>query len=184
MRQVLESRRVAAVYGHYVAARGNRRMARRRDIDPASIRQQLPYLYIVQVERSGGELHFRFRLMGTELVHVFKREGTGGYVRELELGGWEVEWRNSLVYAVETKVPVVAVDKIKLSNGRELEVEHLALPLSDDEVTVDRVIGAIDFLVLPESELKDVLAKLDWSATKHVDVPKRLMITNLALPLD
>jgi hypothetical protein len=89
-----------------------------------------------------------------------------------------------LVGEVETKVPVVAVDKIKLSNGRELEVEHLALPLSDDEVTVDRVIGAIDFLVLPESELKDVLAKLDWSATKHVDVPKRLMITNLALPLD
>jgi hypothetical protein len=102
MRRVLESRRIAAVYGHYVAVRGTRRMARRSDIDPARIRQQLPYLYIVQVERGASELRFRFRLMGTELVHVFKREGTGGYVREFELGGWEVEWRNPMTRSPST----------------------------------------------------------------------------------
>jgi len=183
-RAVFESTRNASVYAYYIGACGENAMPRRQDIDPARMKAQLPYIYMVQVVRDESAPRFKFRLMGTELVNVLKQDGTGAFVRDLDLGGWEKEWRACLMYAAEAKVPVVALDKVTHESGLLVNVEHLAMPLSEDGDTVDRVFGALDFLGFRETGVEQALSEVNWSQLENVEVPKRLIITNLALPLE
>jgi len=121
--------------------------------------------------------------MGTKLVDIIKHEGTGQFTRELPLGGWEREWRKTLLYVMDNSRPAVALDILKLPNGLEMELEHLALPLSDDGKTVSHILGAIDFLGYDYQAISEKTKDILWSDIVDIEVPKRLIITNLAIDL-
>lgn len=184
LKKVFESDRISSVYSYYIAVRRDRAMPARADIDPSAIKRQLPYVYICQVERVKDGPAFRFRLMGTELVTVLREEGTGRYIRELNLGGYEQTWRESALAAYRARCPIVAIDAIALKTGFSVEAEHLMLPLSEDGEQVDRLLGAIDFLGYTDDQLTRVFEQVDWADVDRVEVPKRLLITNLAMPID
>jgi len=183
MRFVLASRKNAAIYAHWVNARGDREMPQRKDIDPEKIKHELPYVYIAQVMRDEGGIWFRFRLMGTKLVENLKTEGTGRMLLDLQIGGWEVEWRKNLLQVTKMMLPVVDESTVTTETGLRLDIEHLAMPLSDDGVTVDRVLGAIDFYNLDEYKLAAALPNLDWNAISTIDLEKRIIISNLRIQL-
>jgi hypothetical protein len=182
-RLVLASRLNAAVYAHWVAACGGRDIPARSDIKPESITRELPYLYIAEVMRDEAGMWFRFRLMGTKLVENLKQEGTGKMLLDLQVGGWEVEWRKNLVYATQIKLPVVDESTIHTESGLRLDIEHLALPLSTDGINVDRVFGAIDFYNSSEKSLSVALPMLDWNAISSIELEKRIIISNLRIQL-
>jgi hypothetical protein len=158
-------------------------MPKRLDIDPALIKQELPYVYIAQVMRDEAGVWFRFRLMGTKLVEHLKQEGTGRMLLDLQIGGWEVEWRKNLLQVTKMKLPVVDESTITTETGLKLDIEHLAMPLSEDGVTVDRVLGAIDFYNMSAQNLAEALPALDWNAISNFELEKRIIISNLRITL-
>lgn len=183
MRLVLASRKNAAIYAHWVNACAGADMPKRMDIDPEQIKQELPYVYIAQVMRDEGGIWFRFRLMGTKLVENLKQEGTDRMLLDLQIGGWEVEWRKNLLQVTKILLPVVDESTITTETGLKLDIEHLALPLSEDGVTVDRVLGAIDFYNMSAQNLAAALPALDWNAISTIELEKRIIISNLRIQL-
>lgn len=183
MRLVLASQLNASVYAHWLIVRGEHSMPRRQDIDPTNIKRELPYVYIAQVMRDEAGMWFRFRLMGSKLVENLKQDGTGRVLLDLQIGGWEVEWRKNLVYATQMKMPVVDESTIHTESGLTLEIEHLALPLSEDDLVVDKIFGAIDFYNTTPSQLSRALPALDWQAISSVELAKRIIISNLSIHL-
>ncbi len=180
MISVFESGRTARLFQHYKSLCGSRDMPSRAELDPADFKHHLPYVYIAKiVDRGAGDIGFQITLMGTELVYVFKQDFTGKLVRDIDLGGLEGVWRTSLLHAFEHRTPMVALDRVRLSNGTELDLEHLALPLADDHRTIDRMFGCFDFPRLNDDWLKQNAAQIDWSKKARVRVPKRLLISRL-----
>ena len=181
MRLVLASKKNAAIYAHWIEACGASNMPKRVDIDPSRIKRALPYVYIAQVMRDEDGVWFRFRLMGTKLVETLKQEGTGRLLLDLQIGGWEVEWRKNLLQVAKSFLPVVDESTITTGTGAKLEIEHLALPLSEDGLTVDRVLGAIDLQDMGGMTLSDVLPSLNWNAISTIELEKRIIIASLRI---
>jgi hypothetical protein len=98
---------------------------------------------------------------------------------DLQIGGWEEEWRRNLVYTVQMKLPVVDESTITAENGTKLDVEHVALPMSEDGTNVDRIFGSIDFFSHSEKEPRTMLPQLDWKKISSVELAKRIIISNL-----
>jgi hypothetical protein len=183
MHLVLASRRNLVVFAHWLHARGERDMPTRQEVDPNAIKAELPYVYIAQVMRDQDGTWFKFRLMGNSIVQNFKVEGSERILLDLQIGGWEEEWRKNLICAVKMCMAVVDEATIHSQSGVDLNIEHLALPLSDDGVTVNRVLGAIDFLNKSEQDLAVVLPQLGSSKIDQIDLEKRIIISNLRIQL-
>lgn len=150
------------------------RLPRRSDIDPAQMIAAIPNTYIVVVERSpAGETTFRLQLFGTELVRLFGAELTGEQVCTLDLGDWGNEWRSTLRYAMRTKAPVIAVHRLEVIRHLPITIEHVALPLSQDGSTVDRLIGAIDVLDDDRDALRSHVNSIDWSSVRRIEDDRR-----------
>jgi hypothetical protein len=77
------------------------------------------------------------------------------------------------------KLPVVDESSITTQTGIKLAVEHVALPLSEDGTTVDRIFGSIDFFSHSENELRAMLPQLDWKKISSIELGKRIIISNL-----
>ncbi len=187
MRLVLASRRNAHVYAHWVNACGTKTMPDRHemqpDVIPLDLLPELPYLYIAEVMRDDLGVWFKFRLMGTGLSERLKQDGTGKMLLDLQIGGWEEEWRKNLVHTVLMKMPVVDESTITTENGLRMDLEHLALPISEDGVNVDRIFGSIDFFGMTEQQLRDAIPNLDWKKISSVELAKRIIISNLRIQL-
>jgi hypothetical protein len=183
MRLVLSSRSNANVYAHWVAARHGRSMPRIEDIDVGKITDKLSYVYFAEVMHDEAGMWFKFRLVGGLLVDQIRQQGTGRMLLELQIGGWEEEWRKNLVYAVKMKMPVVDESTIKTEAGLQLDLEHLALPLSEDGEHVTRIFGAIDFTEMSEADLLKILPEFDWKSVSSIELEKRILISNLRIQI-
>ena len=179
MHLVLASRRNSAVFSHWVQARHDKEMPTRKEIDPHLIKAELPYVYIAEVMHDDDGVWFKFRLLGSNLVRNLKLQGSDHVLLDLQIGGWEEEWRKNLLFAVKMKMPVVDEATIKTETGHDLNIEHLALPVSEDGVAVNRVFGAIDFLTKSDHERDVVLPELSWAKISQIGLEKRIIISNL-----
>ena len=187
MRLVLASRRNATLYAHWVTASLRKAMPTSKDIGPATLSPDLipdlPYIYIARVMRDELGTWFKFRLMGSNLGDRLQQDGTGRMLLDLQIGGWEEEWRRNLVQTVQMKLPVVDESIIKTEAGYDLDIEHLALPISEDGTTVDQIFGSIDFIGQTEADLQKMIPQLDWKKITSVELAKRIIISNLRLQM-
>src|SRR3712207_5864950 len=112
-------------------------MPARRDIDPAQMVPWLRNTFLVDVLHD--PLEFRFRLVGTEVVHRFGMELTGRRLRDLNLHGREHQTRAEYAAVVERREPRYSVE---LSGGRNAwEIDRLLMPLSEDGEIVNMLFG-------------------------------------------
>lgn len=176
MNRVFESVLNTQVYNHYVGACHEDQVPSRRDLDLFTRPGDLPYLYIVDVIARDDDTSFKIRLMGTGMVDILRHEGTGQLVRDLPLGGLEQSWRDTLLYLLEQRRPIVAIDRLILSTGLAIELEHLALPLSRDGDTIDQILGAIAFLGYSHERVTAADDDIGWSDVAAVHVPKRFVV--------
>src|SRR5687768_6789467 len=70
------------VYDYWRAKAGARFAPARREIDPTELRETLPRVLLVDVERQPWE--FRYRLAGTETTRIHGLELTGRTLRSLQ----------------------------------------------------------------------------------------------------
>lgn len=127
------------LYDYWQAKRAGAFAPPRTAVDPAEIRDLLPYIVLADVV--GTPPRFRIRLAGTHVVEAYGEEITGRYADELDFNGIGPEVLAALQAVVRTGRPgVVRRDFVK-QDGRPLRYERLVLPLSSDGVTVDKLFG-------------------------------------------
>lgn len=142
--------RLADVYDYWNRKRRGRAMPARADIDPVDIPHLLGRLYLVDTAETLGA--FRFRLYGSALAQGFGRDRTGSQFHETpEIHGdaavagayWRV-YSDGLPDYVRGR-PIAPDTTFRMYS-------RLLLPLSDDGVQVNMILGAIVFFFRADLE--------------------------------
>jgi hypothetical protein len=119
-------------------------LPRRIDIDPAEISSQLSMVTLTKriedPNRDGGR-RYQFRLAGTGFWRFYGDEIQGRYVDELPIGCRADYWHRVLDMVIDQKRPFHGVTKPNTPVGSHMAQFWVRLPLSDDGVTVDTVLG-------------------------------------------
>jgi hypothetical protein len=129
--------RLRRLYDHWLSLRpAAGGLPGRQHMDPAAIRDLLPWIWMVDVERN--PLRFRYRLLGTEQVHAMERDFTGRFLDEAH---------PSFVASVSYPQYVAAAEHADIGYRRGppvfhltkdyVAIERLLLPLAKDGATVD-----------------------------------------------
>jgi hypothetical protein len=121
--------------------RGDRALPSRCDFPPHELRPWLGNIGIVTVERDQAEIRFRVVLSGTELDSYRGRSITGLYIDEMprNVCGTAQHFKA----CVEQCTPMYVLHDNSPNSAIYTEMGKLLLPLSEDGVTVDRILMAI-----------------------------------------
>lgn len=172
MALALSSKKNTALYDYYMSLANQHQVPRYAHFDIASVRDHLPYVYMSRLVRQGAEQRFRFHMIGDKLVAFFKQEGRGRFIRELRLGGWELEWRRSQLLSLEKRQPVV-VESVVQDAKLRVRLEHLAMPLADYHDGIIYMAGAIDILDYAEDDAARIEAGFTWPNLVYFDIVRR-----------
>lgn len=127
-----------ALYGYWREKRGERLMPRRSDIDPTEIPPRLlPGITLVDVV--SDERRYIYRLVGTGDVQARGLDPTGKSVLEGFFGPSAEDALGCYDRVVATQAPILDPVPFTAVNGRYAMEETLFLPLSDDGVTVNKI---------------------------------------------
>lgn len=140
----LNSPRIHRLHGywqHQCDKRGGL-LPRRGDIAPEQIRDLLPNIMIVDVERD--PMRFRYRLVGTRVVEYNGVEFTGRYLGEI---GWpeEQDLIDSYAFGVNSRQPFFGLLAWELVTGAVGRCEFARLPLSEDGEVVTQILAMEDY---------------------------------------
>lgn len=121
----------------------------RQHLDPADIVPLLPNVWLMDVLPAPTQLrwHFRYRLVGTELVRVFGRDPTGQLFHE----AWPRMAAPGGVYdhhvaVVDERRPSFRRGPSLYDSSRDYQrLERILLPLARDGTTVDVILGLTVF---------------------------------------
>ncbi len=128
---------------YWDSKRRGRRMPARRDLDPIEIPRLLSQIILTDVLRD--PLDFRYRLIGTEVVAVSRRDFTGFRFSELAGKGPDsVLWDNCLT-VVRTRAPFSRRPPYVGPRDDVHSGQNLLMPLSSDGETVDMIFQLIAY---------------------------------------
>ncbi|MHA1600643.1 MAG: PAS domain-containing protein, partial [Alphaproteobacteria bacterium] len=137
--QIIEDKRLLALYGYWESKRGDRAIPARGDIDPLEIPELLPLILLIDVLQTG---EYQYRLMGTEIVNNFGNNVTGLTFTEALPDGPYLEYITGLVRdVVSTGRPLYSEGAFMAKGRANRQVRRLVLPLSDDGHTIDKLLG-------------------------------------------
>jgi len=130
------------------------RLPGRQHIDPLEIPKLLARIAMFDVVRTGAQLRFRFRLMGTGVVDMMGADYTGRWIDDTMTPD-----DCAKLYAAFAQVcagqPHYWERLLPFSNRDFVGHRRLALPLASDGATVDMIIGCY-IPVLREDLREDV----------------------------
>ncbi len=131
------------LFRYWDRKRGDRRMPRRADVDPAELIGFLPALMIVDVV--ADDRRYVYRLVGTREVQARGRDPTGRAVGEAFLGASREGVLANYNRVQLTGQPHVDL-KTVVTNRDRLDNSHVIfLPLSEDGETVSQILVFTDF---------------------------------------
>jgi hypothetical protein len=127
------------LHAYWLAKRGFRIAPSRSAIQlDAALRQD-----IVLVDVVGDPPRFRFSFCGTRLANYYGENLTGKFLDEIDLGSVSVKMISLLTTIVrECRPQVIRARYTKQRDGRRIEFERIALPLSEDGKTVNMILCA------------------------------------------
>ena len=129
---------------YWIEKRGNRLMPSRRDIDPTQIpRKILPNLQIIDVVDGGAR--FRYRLLGTATVEAYGEDFTGRYPDEMFPPDLRDFIHNIYGQVCNSKAPLYLRNRYVTAKGYKLGSKRIYMPLSDDDVEVNHILGVLRF---------------------------------------
>ncbi|WP_430435732.1 PAS domain-containing protein [Oceanibaculum nanhaiense] len=130
------------------------RLPARADIDPLDIPRLLPFLYLVDVEhQTGGTMpyRFRYRLVGTGIVERNGGDPTGHYLDDFENRPFHETIVADYARCAAERRPVAASRRFMDSSGRHWPYQRLVLPLSENGLDVNMLLGGNAFADKPET---------------------------------
>jgi hypothetical protein len=131
------------LHGYWDQRRDGRSMPARADIDIALIPTLLQYVFLVDVLDGGRD--FRFRLVGTHFRDVTGQEVTGQHVAEAFPEQFGAEVRQIWGRVVEERRPVFGRGNLWIPGREHVKWEGIAMPLAEDDRTVNMLFGGVCF---------------------------------------
>jgi len=125
------------LYTYWLKKKGDRIMPARSDINPVDLPNLLPYVMLLDVEKS--PLRFRIRLAGSEIVNIGGMKLTGSWVDE---GPHTENIIQRSTWIVENKRPYYTIDVVAWASKDYKNYTALALPLSSDGKNVDMILSS------------------------------------------
>lgn len=139
-------------------------MPSRGMITPCQIASQLSMVTITEPVRSKTqETRYQFRLAGTGFWRFYGDDIQGQHVDELPIGCRADYWHRVLDQVVEQRRPFHGVTKPNTPLGSHMAQFWIRLPLSDDGVNVNMILGydhicMLEEAVQPQREQRKVFA--------------------------
>ena len=128
---------------YWESKRRGRRMPARRDLDPIEMPRLLPWVLLLDVLRD--PLDIRYRLVGTEVVAIARRDFTGARFSALPGKGPDsVVWDNCMT-VVRSRAPFSRLPPYEGPRDDIERGQNLLLPLSSDGVDVDMIFQVIAY---------------------------------------
>jgi hypothetical protein len=162
------------LFAYWQELRGRRPAPERAEIEPSAIRQILSEAFILALDHTTG---YPFRLAGTRICALFGRELKGEPFVRL----WEEESRRTIIELLgilaDEWVGTVAGATARNSGGELVELELLLLPLSATRPSLQRTIGVLAPLKVPQCIGVSPLGAMTLGSRRHVGaaVEKRLI---------
>jgi hypothetical protein len=162
-RPEFHSPRVAAFYDHWRGLAPHGVLPTRAAIDPAAIRDLLPYVMIIDLEETGGagDFRIRYRLVGTAVAKFSGLDFTGAYLDELD---FDVCTTDDLLKAYRdiraARAPGIGIAFATLDDNQVMDVEYLICPLAPP---------------VADGAIHQCIAIEDYMASAHYD-PDRIKL--------
>jgi hypothetical protein len=142
--QTVISPDLQAIAAHWDAARGAKRMPAFRDIDPVMLGRALRYVWAWKYDRATGD--FTNRLAGEEIVRAFGKSPRGMKMTEFFAPEAYREFLPWHLRVIDEPAFLHGAGKVYSQVDRNFTGERIMLPLSEDGVTGDGVLGATVYL--------------------------------------
>ena len=142
-RSDINSEILRRLFDYWDSLRGGAEMPRRGDLDPIDIPHEcLPFVMLFEVERV--PLRFLIRLAGTRITDLYGQEPGGKYLDQVDLGDMADDIIASYQAVVEEGQAQWLAGHYRKEDGRELQFERIALPLTLEGNDVDQIlVGAV-----------------------------------------
>ncbi len=127
------------LYNYWRSRAGGRIAPAPHEIDPVAIPDLLPGIGIL--EAGAGLAHLTYRLAGTRLREIYGVELTGRRFFDLDMGDKRNYWLSAYGKIVNEATPMQGAVRAPLMSRDHVMLFWLRLPLSDDGVSVSRVLG-------------------------------------------
>lgn len=141
----LSSARLRRLFDYWTQLSGERFAPARNELNPTEIREQLGWLWLMDVVDGGRD--FRFRMGGDRVVQFFGERLSGNTLSGVahRAPAFFGRFRDLVSMATKEKKGVAGGPAQTAYEPRSfLEVEALLLPLSDDGVNVTGIMGSIE----------------------------------------
>ncbi|WP_374650959.1 PAS domain-containing protein [Dongia sp.] len=121
-----------ALFRYWTETRRDGVPLRRTEIDPAALRDILPYLLLGDIETE--PFRVLFRLIGTGVADFSRQDFSGQYLDELVYSARDsVSWTDCYRYVHDERIGLVGVNELNFADGRVTSYEFAILPLSRGE---------------------------------------------------
>lgn len=143
---------LAAVLDYWHSRRGDLAMPPRAELDPLHLPPRVwPYLVLMAVERDEG-WRFRYRLIGTHVVDSLGRDSTGRYIHDVQSSDLYEDFVAGLKWTAENGKPLRSIGSASFVEKEWLSFEAVNLPLSDDGISVDKILMPVVYAPAPAHE--------------------------------
>jgi hypothetical protein len=146
----VERRLVLRLLGHWRPLCGGRDFPARADLDPSLMPDMWPHCFILDVADGAGEP--RFRTLGEAIAATQRPSPVGKAVSEIprdSLLGVAVAYVDEVL---SKRVPVSRGDEFVSAAGTRILYRSILLPMSDDGLTINAILGAVNCRELPGRE--------------------------------
>ena len=136
------------IYKYWLEKKGTKHVPSRSDLDPIDIPSLLPNIFLFDV--MWDPLDYRMRLVGTRLVQVMERDCTGMHFDEIYQGERALKVREDYDRVAMKFEPVYSEIRAGWMNRNYLTYYRLMLPLSDDGLRVNMMLGLTTFTTVKQ----------------------------------
>jgi len=127
------------IHDYWRARKPEAGLPSRRDIDPTDFPKLLPRIAMIAVDDRDENVHYRYRLAGTEIVTRAGRDPTGKYFEDLYQGDYLATATALYDELRQSRQPHFSERVFPIGDGESyLRYDRLILPLATDHQKVDQ----------------------------------------------
>lgn len=140
---LIRSERLRAIAKHWDLARAPGRMPSFRGLRPSGIAPQLPIIWVYSYDRATQE--FTGRLAGDRITHAFGKNFRGAKLKDLHPPELLDIIQDHMQRLVEGPMLYHSCGRLFRRGAREGVGERIMMPLADDGIHGDGLLGASDY---------------------------------------
>ena len=145
------------------AKAGGNSMPSRSQMTARDLKDFLRDIMIVQREEENGALHYRWRLLGTNITKIIGHQ-TGKLFEETCPYRHVTRWMTCCNMVLESEQPWRFLGRVQLEERNYLKAEHLYVPLADDDGVPSFVMGYLRYQSRHQDDEKQPISEVVFSS--------------------